>query len=356
MIIARSPFRITLGGGGTDLPSFYKLHGGFVCTMAIDKYIYVNLKPSVLDTKVRLQYLQPEVVNNCTQLKHRRAAEALKMHNLYHSIEINSIADLPASSGLGSSGSYLVGLLNAIRHYKRLSCAPEIIAAEACNIEIDIMKEPVGKQDQYIASHGGMRILDINKEGIVNVRNMNAPISAINSLLSNIHIYYTGILRNASDILKKQNEITYNIEDKLKKIKELGYEFVASIEEQNFDNFGLLLDEHWKLKKQLSNKISLCKVDSLYEEVKERFGVLGGKIIGAGGGGFLMLYTPQKHFELEAFMQAAEMPRLNYSIDPHGSKIVADLRTTNTFDVVHDLKGLSKKEVDLWKYRRKDQK
>ena len=347
MIISRTPFRITLGGGGTDLPSFYERHGGFVLTMAIDKYIYINLKPSALDTKVRLQYLTPEIVDDCSELKHTRAREALRLHNLRNSIEVNSIADLPASSGLGSSGSYLVGLLHAIRYHHKKSCDPFVLAEEACEIEIDKLKEPVGKQDQYIASFGGVQVLDIDKTGGVKVTSPSVDIDTMNQLLSNMQIYYTGVLRNASEILEEQNKIPIDVESSLFQIKEMGYKFLEHLERQNLDDFGLLLDQHWQYKKTLSNKISLPQIDSLYEEVKKRFGVLGGKIIGAGGGGFVMLYAPKNHAQLKKYMKEAGLPRLNYSLDHQGSRIISDLRSPSNFYVKHNARA---KPTNLWKH------
>ena len=347
MIISRTPFRITLGGGGTDLPSFYERHGGFVLTMAIDKYIYLNLKPSSLDTKVRLQYLTPEIVDDCSQLKHSRAREALKLHNLRNSIEVNSIADLPASSGLGSSGSYLVGLLHAIRYHYKKDCHPSKLAEEACDIEINKLNEPVGKQDQYISAYGGVRVLDIDKLGKVKVVSPSVDIDTMNQLLANMHIYYTGVLRNASEILEEQNKIPVDVESSLFQIKEMGYKFLEHLEKRNLDDFGLLLDEHWQYKKRLSNKVSLPQIDSLYEEVKKRFGVLGGKIIGAGGGGFVMLYAPKNHAQLKKYMEEAGLPRLNYGLDYQGSRIVADLRSDSNFYVKH---SATDNATNLWEH------
>ena len=337
MIITRAPFRVTLAGGGTDLPSFYSKEGGLVATMAIDKYIYLNFKPNILDEKVRLQYLKVEHVDNCSQLEHTRARESLKKHRLMHSVEISSMADLPSKAGLGSSGSYLVALLTAIRSYKRLSCEPEVIANEACEIEIDVLKEPVGKQDQYISSYGGIRVLDISRDGNVKVRDIKISTSTFNDFLSHVHVYHIGTYRNASDILKVQNKAGDNVMDKLKKIKELGYKFLDAIETQNFDDYGLLLNEHWENKKKMSSSISLPHIDILYEEVKERFGVLGGKIIGAGGGGFLMLYAPSKHLQLEEHMNSLGMKRLHYCVDYQGSKILLNSFNSHERQVDHDI-------------------
>jgi len=318
MIITRAPFRLTLGGGGTDLPSFYEKNGGLVVTMALNKYIYVTFKKNLLEPKVRLQYLKTEFVNNAAELTHERARESLLLHGLTNGVEISSVADLPAQAGLGSSGSYLVALLRALRVFNGKPLEPRVVAEEACNLEINILKQPVGKQDQYISAFGGLRILDINRKGKVKVKNINISKNDIQDFLSSVHLYYTGVLRSASDILKEQSQLNPTTEDNLKKIKDIGYEVIEILGDKKFDEFGLLMDKHWKFKKQLSSKISLSQVDYLYDEVKERFGVLGGKIAGAGGGGFLMLYCPHHGSKLENFMSANNLPRINYDIDSFG--------------------------------------
>lgn len=324
MIITRAPFRITLGGGGTDLPSFYEKNEGFVLTMAIDKHIYVTFKKNILEPKIRLQYLKTEFVETLEELEHERAREALLLHDIHKGAEISSIADLPSQAGLGSSGSYLVALLTALRCHKKLSPEPKIIAEEACRIEIDTLKEPVGKQDQYIAAFGGVKSLNIDRHGKVETEDLNLSQSNMQDFLSSVHIYYTGILRSASEILKEQSSLQNNAEDNLKQIKDIGYEVKESLLNTNFDNFGLLMDKHWQLKKQLSKKITLSSMDELYNIVKERFGVLGGKIIGAGGGGFIMLYAPKNRAELESFMKLNGYPRVNYNIDYSGCQTIAN--------------------------------
>ena len=323
MIIARAPFRITLGGGGTDLPSFYEKHGGLVLSMAIDKHIYVTLQQRLFDSRVRLQYTRTEEVPSVEELEHLRAREALKKYKIYKGVEVTSVADLPSKTGLGSSGSYLSALLTALRAYNRLPSTPQMIAEEACDIEINKLKEPVGKQDQYISSFGGVKILDISPDGTVQVTSPKVSTTAMMELISNMHVYYTGVMRNASDVLQEQNKSSTSTTEKLKIIKELGYNFIEAVENQQFDRFGQLLDTHWEMKKQLSNKITFPLVDKLYQHTKDNFGVLGGKIIGAGGGGFLMLYCPAKfHKELENFMASRDLPRLHYSIDFEGARVV----------------------------------
>lgn len=318
MIIVRAPFRITLGGGGTDLPSFYEKHGGFVLSMAIDKYIYVCMKPLVMSNKIRLQYSKTELVDSANDLIHDRAKRALQRHNLLNGLEIVSIADLPASSGLGSSGSYLVALLTAIRTYKRLPADPRTVAAEACDIEIVDLNEPVGKQDQYISAFGGIQELSIDKLGHVDICPSKVSSHNLNELLSRLHIYHTGISRSASEILRDQSALKGKSEESLLAIKDLGYRFSEALNAGNFDTFGLLLHEHWENKKKMSNKISFSKVDELYETSRKDYGILGGKIIGAGGGGFLMLYNPFKDGRLQAYMESNGLVRLNYGMDSVG--------------------------------------
>ncbi len=322
MIIARAPFRITLGGGGTDLPSFYEKHGGFVLSMAIDKYIYVCLKPLELSEKIRLQYSKTELVDSAQHLEHNRARQALVRHGLLNGLEIVSIADLPASSGLGSSGSYLVALLSTIRNHLRLPADPRTIAAEACEIEIVDLNEPVGKQDQYISAFGGVQELHINTAGEVTVKPSCVSSYNMNELLSRLHVYHTGVFRSASDILKDQSKLKGKSEKSLLAIKDLGYRFSEALTAGEFDRFGTLLHEHWENKKKMSNKISFGKIDDLYETVRKDHSVLGGKIIGAGGGGFLMLYTPEKNDKLQKFMESHGLVRLNYGVDDSGVKVM----------------------------------
>lgn len=322
MIVARAPFRITLGGGGTDLPSFYEKHGGFVLSMALDKYIYVCLKPLALSSDIRLQYSKTELVGSANDLKHDRAKRALVRHGMLNGFEIVSIADLPASSGLGSSGSYLVALLTAIRSHLRLPADPATVAAEACDIEIVDLKEPVGKQDQYISAFGGIQELSIGKDGNVGVTPSRVSAYNLNELMSRLHIYYTGVSRSASEILVDQSKLKGKSEDSLLAIKDLGYKFSEALNAGEYDTFGTLLHEHWENKKKMSNKISFSKVDDLYSTARKDFSVLGGKIIGAGGGGFLMLYSPSKNNNLQSFMESQGLVRLSYGVDTHGATIV----------------------------------
>jgi D-glycero-alpha-D-manno-heptose-7-phosphate kinase len=333
VIITRTPFRVTLGGGGTDLPSYYTSHGGFIFAMGLDKFMYVVVNRPTVGRKVRLHYSQSEVVDHVSELRHELAREALRAHGIEDSFEVASIADLPAGTGLGSSSCYLVGLLNALHHDRRDYVPLQSLAEEACHIELDILKEPIGKQDQYMATYGGLTVLDIAPDGKVRVRQLRPNTSDIAELVAHTHIYYTGAQRDAREVLHDQNtamQSTANadharVAESLHRIKDLGQRILEAVEASNFDRWGELLDEHWQSKKRLSGKISLSAVDEIYEDVRRRFGVLGGKIIGAGGGGFLMLYCPRHHAALEQFMLERGMPRMHYTVEPEGTKVVAQM-------------------------------
>lgn len=333
MIVTRTPFRVTLGGGGTDLPSYYEKEGGFIFAMGLNKYMYVCLNRPIADQKIRLHYSRSEEVDHVSELQHELAREALRHYGVERGLEISSLADIPAGTGVGSSSCYLVGLLNALSAFKREYCGLAQLAETACHIELEVLKKPIGKQDQYMAAFGGFTVMDIAKDGTVKVRQVELDESAIAEMVANTHIYYTGARRDAPEVLTEQNEAMKKATPKssvvgnsLSAIKDLGYRILERIERREFDEFGLLLHEHWMQKRQLSNKISNNKWDELYDEVRANYSVLGGKIIGAGGGGFMMLYCNQKHRRLEGFMESMGMPKVHYGVDREGTKVVASLR------------------------------
>ncbi len=341
MIITRTPFRITLGGGGTDLPSFYEQHGGYVFTMAINKYMFICLnRRSIADRKIVIRYSQVETVDSVDEINHPLAREALKLHGIHENIELTSIADMPGKSGLGSSGSYLVGLLTALRAFKNDVASAHVIAEEACHIEMNILKEPVGKQDQYIAALGGFQVLNIDKTGRVQTHAVPVDFVTVNELVAKARVYYTGIQRSANSVLQKQDAAARKggapdknaVVDSLIHIKEIGHKIEKAFRDRDLDTFGRLMDEHWQQKRRLSTGVSLSVVDEMYDQVKKDFNVLGGKIIGAGGGGFLMLYTPDKGRELDAFMAGHDMPRVSIFPTLQGSKVVTDLTSFDDFD------------------------
>jgi D-glycero-alpha-D-manno-heptose-7-phosphate kinase len=333
MIVTRTPFRITLGGGGTDLPSFYEKHGGYILATGIDKYMYVALNVPHADRKVRLHYTQSETLDRVEDLRHELAREALLAHDIHDGIEIASLADLPAGTGLGSSSCYLVGLLNAIRAYRQAPATFEQVADEACRIELDILKKPIGKQDQYMAAAGGLTELHIDRSGAVRVERITLPQYSIDEFTANTHLYYTNVQRPAVDILSDQIKSlgTRNsaVEDNLLKIKEIGYEIGEAMRNGDFDRFGRLTHEHWLAKRELSAGVAVSAAERLYEYVLEEYGVLGGKIAGAGGGGFLMLYCPQKSSaKLTKFMEAQGMARLPYRAEHEGSRVITNVMSS----------------------------
>lgn len=341
MIISQTPFRITLGGGGTDLPSFYREHGGFVFTMAIDKFMYVMLhRLPVTERKSIVRYTQVEMVGSVDEIRHPLAREALRFMGLNDYIELTSMADLPARTGLGSSGAYLVGLLTAIRAYQRNPAPLAQVADEACRIEMDILHEPVGKQDQYIATFGGFRTLEIARDGTVTVGSVPVDSTTAMELAHKARMYYTGIQRSATAVLKEQDTASREagrpdharVVDSLLAIKAIGERIRGAFLDKDMDAFARLMDEHWACKRRLSAAVSLSAVDDLYDIVKRDFGVLGGKIIGAGGGGFLLLYCPDQGRALDEFMAARDMPRVAWFPCMHGSRIVADLADSDDVD------------------------
>lgn len=328
MIATSTPLRVTLGGGGTDLPSFYRRHGGFIFAMGVDKYMYLMVNTPLLDEKVRLHYSRSETVEHIDELKHDLARAALRLHGFERRIEISSVADLPDGTGLGSSSAYLVGLLTALRALRGTPAPRQAVAEEACQIELELLGKPIGKQDQYMAAFGGLTALEIEPDGSVQPRAVSISASALEALIANTHLYYTGVRRSAVEVLQEQNGALQGnghggvVEESLQEIRSIGRRILRAIESEDLDAWGCLLHEHWEHKRRLSRKVIVQGADELYEHVRREFGVLGGKIAGAGGGGFLMLYAPREHERLERFMAARGMPRLHYGLAPEGARVV----------------------------------
>ncbi|OGI07654.1 MAG: galactokinase [Candidatus Melainabacteria bacterium RIFCSPLOWO2_02_FULL_35_15] len=334
MIITRTPFRITLGGGGTDLPSYYSEHSGFIFSVTIDKYMYIHLNTPIVDDLIRVKYSKYEEVSNIEDIKHDLVRESLRLMKVTSAVEIQSMADIPASTGLGSSGCYLVGLLNALHCYKNISISQQDLAEEACHIEMDVLKQPVGKQDQYTAAFGGFIVMDINKNGLVKVkRPERLSEDAIDELESSLLIYYTNTTRSASEILKEQNKATQNkknethkiVVESLHEIKDIGFKTLDAVNSGNLDEFGKLMDVHWQAKKRLSNRITNSSIDDLYE-LGIKNGALGGKILGAGGGGFMLFYCPKEmQSKLTRAMSEYGMRRMRFKFDFDGSKVMMNI-------------------------------
>lgn len=330
MILTRTPFRVTLGGGGTDLPSFYCAHGGFILAVAIDKYMFLNVNTPIVDDKIRLRYTSSEIVDHVDDVQHTLAREALRFFGITNGIEIVSIADIPSGTGLGSSSSYLVGLLNALHTLLQSPATPGKVAEEACYIELEVLKKPIGKQDQYMASFGGLTALDIKQDGTVSVTRLELDMDLLEALEHNILMFYTNEMRDATAILKKQDEAMKTkdrtVVKSLREIKDIGLEIRAAISQGNLRYFGELLDVHWQAKKQLSEAISNPQIDAWYELAKQN-GAIGGKISGAGGGGFLMLYCEENKARLREKMRGAGLRELKFRFDFEGSKVVFDAVT-----------------------------
>lgn len=325
MIITRTPMRISMGGGGTDLPFYYTKHGGSLVTAAIDKYVYITTNKRFED-KIRLSYSKTEITNDIDKIQNDRAREALRLLGIHRGAEITTVADVPARSGLGGSGSFLVGLLNSLHRHKREYVSKQKLAEEACKIEMDILKYPMGKQDQYIASFGGILHLKIDKRGNVRVSPINISEESILELERNIFLFYTGILRDSSKILKSQKTEAERNKKKMEymhQIKKIGERSKRALESGDVDRFGRLLNVHWETKRSLTDKMSNPQINKWYE-LAIKNGAFGGKIIGAGGGGFFMLYCKNNQDRFKKAMMRAGLIQVPFRFDFDGSKILVD--------------------------------
>ena len=328
MIIARTPLRIPLGGGGTDLPGFYKKYGSFFMSAAIDYYIYLAVKRRPIQG-IRLGYSQIEEVKKIKNINHPIIKTCLKYlkTNIERGIEIVSIGDLPAGTGMGSSGSFTVGLLNALHHIQRDAVPAHILAQEACHINMDLLKQPSGKQDEYIAAYGGIMCFEINKQGKVKTYPLNISFQTINTLQNNLLMFYTGISRMSSNVLQKQKEATERNDpiliSNLQQIQEIGYEIKEALEKGNLTQFGKLLDKHWRVKRQREATTS-SKIDKWYNIAMQN-GALGGKIMGAGGGGFFAFYSEKGKERLRKALISEGLEEVRYHFDFDGSKLLANI-------------------------------
>jgi len=327
MIITRTPFRFTLGGGGTDLPAYYSKYGGFIFAAGINKYMFINVNRPIVDDLVRVKYTTSETVDHTDQLQHNIAKEALKMMEIEKAIEIISIADIPAGTGLGSSSCYAVGLLNALHTMKREYISLQKLAEDACDLEINKLGKPIGKQDQYMAAFGGLTVLDIEKEGTVHVREANVSNATIDDLNRNMLMFYTLTSRSADEILSEQSkgakEDKKNVVDNMHYIKELGYKILDAVESGNITNVGIMFDQHWQHKKRISTKMTNPRFDRIYKIAKEN-GALGGKISGAGGGGFFLFYVEEKRAKFREEMKKLGLREMRYRFDFEGTKVLVN--------------------------------
>jgi D-glycero-alpha-D-manno-heptose-7-phosphate kinase len=329
MISTRTPLRVTLGGGGTDLESYYRNGGGFIFAMGLDKYIHVSAHRPAFHDHVALMGPDPETVDRAADLKHELVRAALISHGIETGFEAASIGDIVGGTGLGSSSCFLVGFLRALHALKGHEPDRQALAEEACNLEINVLAKGIGKQDQYMAAFGGLTTLDIAPDGQVKVGSVDIAPDVEAAFVEHTHIYYTGLRRDAAVILDDQNNAMLatgsghdQVAQSLGAIKDLGYRIRDAWIAGDMEAWGHMLHEHWLSKKQLSSKISWPHIDQLYDHVRANLGVTGGKVIGAGGGGFLMLFTPGPGEALEAYMASQNMPRLRYGIDRGGSQVL----------------------------------
>jgi D-glycero-alpha-D-manno-heptose-7-phosphate kinase len=325
MIIVRSPLRITLGGGGTDLPSYYRKHGGFLIAAAIDKFVYVTaIKP--FTPGIYLKYANIEHVETIAEVKHPIVRETLRQFPFSPlQIEITTLADIPAGTGLGSSGSFTTALLRALHAHQRNIVHPRELAEQACHIEIERLGEPIGKQDQYIAAFGGITCFTFHEDETVEAVPLAIDEETRNNLEDNLLLFFTGYSRQASTILKDQDQRTKHNDavmiDNLHYVKELGLRSKAALESRDLVGFGRLMHEHWEHKRRRSGGMSSPQIDRWYN-VAINSGAIGGKLIGAGGGGFLMFYAEDK-VTLRHAMREAGLAEVRFHFDFEGTKIVA---------------------------------
>jgi D-glycero-alpha-D-manno-heptose-7-phosphate kinase len=324
LIIGRSPLRISIGGGGTDLPSYYLAHGGFVLSAAITQYVYVTFQLTPLK-EMLIRYSQIERIKSVDEIKHPIIREALKLTRVHPpNLEITSIADIPAGTGLGSSGSFTTCLLKVLYKQKRHFIHAPDLAEMACHIELDLLKEPIGKQDQYIAAFGGITAFEFRQDGRVDAKPLNASDEIIDLLEDNLVMFSTGYYRSASAVLKEQDDRSKKNDqamiDNLHFVRELGYRSREAIESGNLARYGEIMHEHWLHKKKRSPLMSNADIDRWYELAREN-GAIGGKVIGAGGGGFLLLYTEEKA-KLRAALKRAGLMEIKLAFDYEGTKIL----------------------------------
>lgn len=325
MIITRSPLRISLGGGGTDLPSYYEKHTGFLIAAAIDKYVCITLHHTFVPELI-IKYSKLERVHTIDAIKHPILRESLRFVDVDISgLEITSMADIPAGTGLGSSGSFTTSLLKALHTHKKNLIHPKDLAEQACHIEIERLQEPVGKQDQYIAAYGGLNCFQFLPDGTVEAWPLRLSAETLYNLEDNLLLFFTGYSRSASSILKEQDERSKRCDrgmvDNLHFVKELGYQSKEALEEGDLPRFAELMNVHWEHKKKRSGGMSNSEIDRCYQLARNN-GALGGKLIGAGGGGFLMFYVEDKS-RLRRAMAQTKLREVRFRFDFEGTKCVA---------------------------------
>jgi D-glycero-alpha-D-manno-heptose-7-phosphate kinase len=319
MIISRTPLRVSFAGGGSDLKEFYSHKQGAVASTAINKHMYVTVNKR-FDDSIRISYSKTEIVNSIEEIKHELVRESMKMTGIEKGIEITTISDVPAGTGLGSSSSLTVGLLNALYAFKGIHASPKRLAEEACKIEIDILNEPIGKQDQYIAAYGGIQHIRFNPDDTVFVDPVILAPQIRTELNNRISLFYLGLKTEGHTVLKRQKGNTPNRMGTIENMVKFANLMPTVLSDGDIDEFGLILDRAWQLKKQLAKGITDPRIDGIYKKAKYA-GALGGKVLGEGGGGFLLLSFPHaKHLAVKAAIhECREYP---IKFDPQGSRII----------------------------------
>jgi D-glycero-alpha-D-manno-heptose-7-phosphate kinase len=323
MIISRTPFRMSFVGGGSDLPAYYRHQPGAVISTAIDKYVYVTINKK-FDDGIRIAYSKNEEVSSVDQIEHRLVKAVLQELQINGGIEITTIADIPSKgTGLGSSSSFTVGLLHALNAYKGIFSSSESLGAGSCRIEIDICQEPIGRQDQYAAAFGGFNMMEFMPDDSVRVTPIICDPKIIRQIEQNTLLFYTGITRSASGLLQKQSADMASSQEKqstMSKMVALTHQLKAELERNNIHAFGEILHENWLLKKSLTKDISSAEIDDWYNTARQ-VGATGGKILGAGAGGFLMLTAPtEKHPAIKQALKA--LRAIDVKFEPQGSRII----------------------------------
>jgi len=324
MIITRSPLRISLGGGGTDLRSYYRKHSGFLIAAAIDKYVYITLHQTFVQELI-IKYSKLERVERVDQVQHPIIREALRLVKIDDpNIELTSMADIPSGTGLGSSGSFTTALLKALHTYKKNLVHPRELAEQACHIELDLLGEPIGKQDQYIAAFGGLTCFQFLPNDQVEAWPLKVDTETLYNLEDNLLLFFTGYSRSASSILKEQDnkskQSDQHMVDNLHFVKELGYQSKDALEAGDLRRFAELMNMHWEYKKQRSGAMSNNDINTWYELAMQN-GALSGKLIGAGGGGFLMFYAEDKT-RLRHAMAQTSLREVRFRFDFEGTKVM----------------------------------
>ena len=323
MIITKTPFRISFVGGGSDLPAYYTQRKGAVLSTTIDKYMYISTHKFFEKDKIRCKYSQTETVDHVDELQHPILRTVLKDFDL-NGIEVSSIADIPGGTGMGSSSSFTVGLLHNLTAYSNLDISKEGLGSGACRVELDLLKEPIGKQDQYAAAFGGLNLIEFLPNGSVNVEPVLISDQTRKELNSNLKLYYIGNQRSASGILAEQKKTTAQKEkfDTLGKMVDLVYDLKDALTQGNLDDFGAILNQNWLLKQSLATGITNQRINDLYATALDA-GALGGKLLGAGGGGFMLFYVPtQKQSAVDKAMQTLGAESFDFNMESLGSQII----------------------------------